>query len=147
MINLDERYLRQLIKVLIRNLGVLEKSEVSCCGVTLAQCHAVVEISEAGGISLNELAEILNLDNSTMSRTVNNLVNQGLAVRTPHPEDRRFLQISLTQEGKDLFNTIEEGMNGYFNDILAAIPIEKRQQVMESLELLVAALKNTKCCN
>lgn len=147
MTEIDEKYLRQLIKVLIRNLGILEKSEFSCCGATLGQCHAIVEIGSAGEISLNELAEMLNLDNSTMSRTVNNLVNQNLAERTTHPEDRRYLQIRLTKEGEVVFKTIEESMNSYFNEILSAIPENKRPQVMESLELLVGALKNIKCCN
>ena len=146
MTKINEKYFRQLIKIMIRNLGMLEKSEFSCCGVTLGQCHAIVEIGLAEEISLNELADLLNLDNSTMSRTVNNLVNQGMAERTPHPEDRRYLQIKLTSQGGAVFRTIEESMNRYFTDILTAIPEEKRPQVMESLELLVGALKNIKCC-
>ncbi len=147
MILKDEKYLRQLIKILIRNLGILEKSEFSCCGATLGQCHAIVEIGTAGEISLNQLAELLNLDNSTMSRTVNNLVNQGLAERMPDPEDRRYLQIRLTAEGAGVYKTIEESMNSYFYGILGAIPQEKQPQVMESLELLVDALKKIKCCD
>ncbi len=143
----DEKYLRQLIKILIRNLGILEKSEFSCCGATLGQCHAIVEIGTAGEISLNQLAELLNLDNSTMSRTVNNLVNQRLAERKSDPEDRRYLKIRLTEEGEKVYKTIEESMNSYFYEILGAIPQEKQPQVMESLELLVAALKKIKCCN
>ena len=62
-----------------RKLGVLEDGEMACCGISMAQCHALVEIGRAGSISLVELAKLLDLDNSTMSRTVNNLVNSKLA--------------------------------------------------------------------
>jgi len=147
MDNVNEiKKLREIIRYIVRSLGILEKSEASCCGTTLSQCHAIVEIGRAGEISLNELAEILNLDNSTASRTVNNLVNQNLAEREIDPEDRRFLRIRLTDEGKRIFKTIEENMDIYFKNVYESIPAEKRSQVVESLEILLQALKENKCC-
>jgi DNA-binding MarR family transcriptional regulator len=138
--------LRGMIKTLVRNLGILEKGEASCCGITLGQCHAIVEIGSAHSISLNDLAELLHLDNSTMSRTVNNLVNQDLAEREIDPNDRRYIKIKLTDQGKEAFQSIEESMNEYFQSILESIPNEKREQVIESLFLLANAVKNNKCC-
>jgi DNA-binding MarR family transcriptional regulator len=138
--------LRELVKTLVRNLGILEKSEASCCGITLGQCHAIVEIGSRKTISLNELAEVLNLDNSTMSRTVNNLVNQNLAEREIDPNDRRYVKIKLTKEGESSFQSIEESMTQYFETVLTSIADEKRDQVIESLQLLVKAINNRKCC-
>ncbi|HBF35883.1 MAG TPA: MarR family transcriptional regulator, partial [Firmicutes bacterium] len=66
--------LREIVRILERKLGVLDDLQSSCCGVTFAQCHAIVEIGRARKISLNDLADILGLDKSTMSRTINNLV-------------------------------------------------------------------------
>ena len=74
---------------MVRNLGILEKSEVTCCGITISQCHAIVEIGWAKQISLNELADLLGLDKSTMSRTINNIVENNLVIRETHTEDRR----------------------------------------------------------
>lgn len=142
----DARQLREIIRMLERKLGILEESEFSCCGVTMAQCHALVEIGRAGSISLNELAGLLNLENSTMSRTVNNLVTNGIAERNIDPQDRRYVTIALTKTGYKLYKSIEEGMNGYFEKVYGAIPEEKRQQVMESLEVLVEAIAKTDCC-
>jgi hypothetical protein len=48
MENQASKYLRELIRVLVRNLGILEKSDASCCGVTISQCHAIVEIGRSG---------------------------------------------------------------------------------------------------
>ena len=67
----ESNYLRELIRILVRNLGVLEKADANCCGVSISQCHAIVEIGRAKEISLNKLAELLTLDKSTMSRTIN----------------------------------------------------------------------------
>lgn len=142
----ESKDLRELIRILERKLGIVEKSEVSCCGVTFAQCHAVVEIGRATTISLNELAEMLNLDNSTMSRTVNNLVNDKLVERELDPKDRRCVTIKLTEDGKKIFENIEESMGIYFQKITQSIPKDKVNQVIESLELLLAAIKNSNCC-
>jgi len=142
----DSNYLRELIRILVRNLGILEKGEFSCCGTTISNCHALVEIGRAEEISLNELAELLNLDNSTMSRTVNNLVKQGFVIRDIHSEDRRYVKIRLTDEGHKVFKTIETNMKVYYKSILKSIPENKREQVLDSLKLLVNAVEENKCC-
>ncbi len=146
MDNKESHFLRELIRVLVRNLGILEKSEATCCGTTVSQCHAIVEIGRANEISLNELAELLSLDKSTMSRTINNLVESDLAVRELHPEDRRYVTIKLTDEGMKVFKNIESSMEQYYKSIFSSIPEEKREQVLESLQLIIAAAKKNKCC-
>lgn len=142
--NINE--LRELTRLLVRNLGILDKSEASCCGTTIGQCHAIVEIGRAQEISLNELADILKLDNSTMSRTVNNLVDQQLVVREVDAQDRRYVKMKLTNKGVAVYWSIENNMNIYFQSILNDIPEEKHGQIIESLVLLVEAMNNKKCC-
>lgn len=146
---MDDRgsnYLRELIRILVRDLGILEKGDSTCCGVTISQCHAIVEIGRAQEISLNKLAEILTLDKSTISRTINNLVENGLAIRELHPEDRRYITIKLTNEGIKIFKNIEGSMGKYYKNIFESISKNKREQVLESLKLLVEAVNQNKCC-
>ena len=138
--------LRELVRLMERKLGVLEDGEMACCGVSLAQCHALVEIGRAKSISLVELSKLIDLDNSTMSRTVNNLVNNGLAERELDPNDRRYVTIKLTPDGFKAFNEIEENMEFYFEKIFLAIPAEKRDQVLESLNTLLTAIAESDCC-
>ena len=146
MINQGSQNLRELIRVLVRNLGILEKSDASCCGVTIAQCHAIVEIGRAKRIALIDLADLLGLDKSTMSRTINNLVEAGLAVRDLDAEDRRYVTIQLTDSGKNVFESTEESMGTYYKSIFSSISVDKREQVLESLQLLTDAVKENKCC-
>ncbi len=145
MENQRSNYLRELIRILIRNLGILEKEDTSCCGVTISQCHAIVEIGRAQEISLNELAKILTVDKSTMSRTINNLVKSELVIREIHPEDRRYVTIKLTDKGMNAFKNVECGMKEYYENIFKAIPEEKREQVLESLKLLTEVVNKNKC--
>jgi DNA-binding MarR family transcriptional regulator len=136
----DAKQLRELIRGLERKLGILEDNGLSCCSITLSQCHALVEIGRAKSISLNQLAELLNLENSTMSRTVNNLVSNDLAKRDIDPKDRRYVTISLTDNGQKVYEGIEKDMNLYFKKIYDAIPQDKKMQVLESIEILLEAI-------
>lgn len=142
----DSNQLREMIRILERKLGILEQSEVACCGVTIAQCHALVEIGRAKSISLNDLSELLDLENSTMSRTVNNLVNSELVKRDIDPKDRRYVTISLTEGGTKTFEEIEQSMNLYYKRVYSSIPEDKRLQVMESMDILLDAIGKNECC-
>lgn len=142
----NSKQLREMIRILERKLGALGDFQISCCGVTMAQCHALVEIGRAGNISLNELAELLNLESSSMSRTVNNLVNNGMVKRDIDPLDRRYVTITLTESGSELFRNIERRMNSYFENVYLGLPIDKREQVLESLNILLGAISKNECC-
>jgi DNA-binding MarR family transcriptional regulator len=147
MVSRDEAtQLREYVRILERKLGVLEDGEMCCCGLTLAQCHALVEIGRAKQISLVELAKLLTLDTSTMSRTVNNLVVQKMAQRELDQNDRRYVTIRLTPEGERNFRDIETSMGEYFSKIHAAIPKEDRGKVLEGLEILLQAIEDSDCC-
>lgn len=138
--------LRELTRALVRRLGLLEKNDASCCGVTVTQCHAIVEIGRKDKVSLVELADLLGVYKSTMSRTVDSLVEAELAIRHLDAENRRYVVIQLTEKGRDVLRKIEESMDNYFGSIVNSIPEEKREQVLESLILLADAVQLNKCC-
>lgn len=142
----NSKQLRELIRIFERKLGILQEAEFSCCEITLGQCHALVEIGRSKSISLNELAELLNLENSTMSRTVNNLVTSELAKRDIDPKDRRYVTISLTDSGRKLYEGIEDGMNLYYRKVYESIPEDKKEQVLESMKILLEAIGKNECC-
>ena len=131
--------LRELITQLERETGVLNDSQMACCNITMAQCHALVEIGRAKSISLIELSEALGLENSTISRTVNHLVNAEMVTREVDPTNRRYVTISLTEDGQQIFDGIEAGMNLYYKQILRKIPEEKQASVLESIQILLDA--------
>jgi DNA-binding MarR family transcriptional regulator len=141
---------RQKVREMQRVLGWSQKNDVQCCGVTMAQCHALLEIGQKGEISIVDLAGILGVDTSTLSRTIDHMVKNRLVGRLLNPEDRRYVSLSLTKEGKTAFDTIEATFDTYFARVFEFIPEEKHSQVMESLMLLTTALgrcsREYQCC-
>lgn len=135
--------LRESIRAFEQKLGLLDEFQSSCCEVTLAQCHAIVEIGRKPQMSLNDLATKLGLDKSTISRALLTLVQNGIAVRETALEDRRYATIQLTEKGYSIFNKIEQNMEERFRTIADTIPLEKREQVLESLQILNQVLDKT----
>lgn len=142
----EKTLLMQRLQQIAGLLHTLDENEKSCCGVTLAQCHALVEIGAQGPLSLVELSGRLGLDKSTLSRTVNNLVSLGYCQRIENPEDRRYVSLQLTDEGVSMVEKVSQGMDRFYADLYESIPREKRTQVLESAGLLLEAIRQAGCC-
>ncbi len=138
--------LRELLRVLIRKLGILERSEASCCEMTLSQCHALVEIGRAGMLSVNQLSDRLGLDKSTVSRSADKLVLDGLLLREEAANDRRYVSLKLSNEGIAAYNNLEWRMTTYFDSVVKEIDPVEREMVLKGLHALTKALKSNKCC-
>ena len=114
-----------------------------CCGLTIAQCHPILEINELGKASLGDLAAKLNLDPSSLSRTVEALVQQGLVLREPDSHDRRCVVLSLTPGGKKVCDEINGKNDILYEGILAKLPDERRRAVIQLVDDLVQAIRTT----
>ena len=135
------RYLRAKLRQLERETGSPFKPETGCCGLTLAQCHTLLEVGYRKEVSLGELAEASGLDTSTLSRTVQGLVTLGLVNRLTNEKDRRCVSISLTEQGCRLFMEIETTFNDYFGGVLELVPAANRGVVIDSIAVFSDAVK------
>lgn len=140
---------RESTRELERNLEKLNNSDCCQCNVNTSQCFLVVEIGRKPGICVKELAELLNMDKSAVSRSVEELVQKGYVLREPSKRDRRCVVLNLTDEGMARFNTIEKDMNLKFERVFSMIPKEKQSQVLEALNIYNDAIKKTEveCCD
>ena len=71
-------------------------------GLPLAPLRALLVLPLNQAISMRQLARRLGCDNSYTTALVDALENRGLAVRQPHPADRRAKVIVLTGKGQEL---------------------------------------------
>jgi DNA-binding MarR family transcriptional regulator len=139
------RDLQEMVIRLQRKMEFFDDLQSSCCGVSFAQCHALAAIRQAGTISLNDLAAGIGLDKSTVSRTVDNLVNNKMVLRDPVPADRRSVTIRLTAKGNRAIREVEAGLSQCFESLYRSIDQPRRAQVMESLRILLEAIDKTAC--
>ena len=72
-----------------------------------------------------ELAEVLPVDASRISRIVTNLVDRGLLIRQRQADDRRVVKLRLTNEGKVLVSLLLQRMNTYVSALAKNIGSEE----------------------
>jgi DNA-binding MarR family transcriptional regulator len=137
---MDTRDIRRFRRVL-RSFERLNQVQLkSCCSrVTLAQCLVLLETEEAGRPTMGELAARLRLDNSTLSRTVDGLVERGCLARERDDRDRRAVWVRLTAEGVAVCRSIHKENDAYYRRVLRRIPPSRRAAVLRGFETLVRA--------
>ncbi len=151
MMDIDTiRKFREKLRRVERELGWSQRNDIQCCGVTMAQCHTLIAMGGRDETSIVELAGILGVDTSTLSRNIDTMVKNGLINRALNPQDRRYVSLSLTEEGKRALDSIDHLAGSYVMRMFEFIPEEKQGQVMESLDLIAAALERCgekyRCC-
>jgi len=134
------RLLREKLRILEReSMGALDQ-EQACCGLTLSQCHTVMEIGTKGGMSLVDLASALGLDASTLSRTIQGLVLIGLVVREANEKDRRYVVISLSEQGRKVYEEIDGVYNAFLGAVFDRLPADRQDRILEDIGLFADAV-------
>jgi DNA-binding MarR family transcriptional regulator len=85
---------QQKLRTYMKN--VLMKENVK---VTTAQAGILFLIKQKSGQSMSELSQILSVDNSTLTGLVDRLERAGFVRRNSNPDDRRALNIDITEAG------------------------------------------------
>jgi DNA-binding MarR family transcriptional regulator len=131
---------RRILRKLEREIELQTRFGGQCCGITLAQCHLLMELGLADTSNLGALAQVMQLDKSTLSRTVDGLVKLGLVNRDIASDDRRFAEISLTQTGIRTYRAINDTCNGFYLQVFGRLPQDKHNEIIEALSLFVEAV-------
>ena len=135
---------RKTLRLIQRELMEHYKSDARCCGISLAQCHALLELGALGRTTISTLANELALDKSTLSRTIDNLVLQGLVLRNINENDRRFMSIELSGKGKEFYKALNKRSHEILYEAFEGITDKKQADLIENLELIVTVLSRIK---
>jgi DNA-binding MarR family transcriptional regulator len=141
---------KQLVREFRKNLRRLEQlivtqlREDTCChGVSVAQCHCLLAVEQLRRPSQNELAEQLCLDKSTLSRTVEGLVQIGQLARATDERDRRVYRIRLTEQGEKTCSAINAANDELYGRVLDRLPMPV-ERVVSSFATIVQAIVEVK---
>jgi DNA-binding MarR family transcriptional regulator len=75
--------------------------------VTPAESAALRAVADAGPLTFKALAEHLELDQTTISRTANRLLEVGLVARETDADDRRKAWLTITTAGDQMLHRLQ----------------------------------------
>lgn len=107
---------------------------------TLRQLYYIELINKNKGISVSELSKILNVKKSTVSVAINQLIDDGIVMKTQSQTDKRFYSLQLTSKGDFILN---KHMEIHKNTIKKILEILNEEEVDNFIRIVnkINALK------
>jgi DNA-binding MarR family transcriptional regulator len=119
-----------------RTLRVLIRSDFPWEALPMAQVELLMSLQDNGSARVGQLADDLRLAQSTVSGLVQQLVEAGLAERSPDAQDRRASSVSLTAAGSDLLATWRLVHEERIATALDRLPAADRQAITAAVPAL-----------
>ena len=140
----ESEQLHELFMDLVRVAGLLQPDqELPGLSVSLSQAYAIHELDHGSGLSQQELAEILFLEKSTVSRMIADLENKGLVERERDPDNRRTYRLKLTDAGRDFHVRVADGYGAQYQRWTAAMTSAERKALLVGLPALIRVVRES----
>jgi DNA-binding MarR family transcriptional regulator len=111
------------------------------CSLSKPQADILFVISEhKEGISVKELAKIINVTSGAITQFINSLVEKNLVERREDTKDRRILQLHLTSQAQEKFRDFKKQ---YFHAVNPAFDALSDKEI----ETLIALLRKVTISN
>jgi len=96
----------ELLKAFLLDLQSLFRFQVRIPDLTLPQILLLSTISDEG-TDMSSLSKQMGVDNSTMTRLIDVLIRNGLAIKYKDKTDGRVVMVEITKEGEVLQGEID----------------------------------------
>jgi DNA-binding MarR family transcriptional regulator len=133
--------IRAASRLMVRELGFMETT-VAATDYPPSAVHTILEIGARGPMTSVQLAEILHLEKSSVSRMVRKLVACGELRETSDADDARIKPLSLTPQGRRTLAALQDFGRRQVSGALARLTGTERKIVRDGLVIYARALKS-----
>ncbi len=142
MVNRAKEFVN-VLDILQDNLSIRDAEYKKCPDLTKIDCFLLQFLyNTKGKVIMNDLAGIMQVSHSRVTRLMDNLCSLNLAKREHSEEDRRQWYAVLTLEGEYRAKMISDAVINHQKKVLNLIPKEKLDEMLEFLILYTKAFEN-----
>ncbi|KAA8745371.1 MarR family winged helix-turn-helix transcriptional regulator [Paenibacillus sp. UASWS1643] len=131
----------QFVQSINTSIEAIQKNIFKDSLVTPDQFNILNEINVRGICTSSMLAKETNVKKSTITATINRLVEKGVVNRIPDEQDRRIIILQLTEKGQQI---LIEGRARIFDALMPlrnSLTMEEFENLNTSLSSIAAQLK------
>lgn len=103
--------------------------------ITVEQFH-VLRYVRRGKDSMSELAIAKNISRPAISQAVEVLVKKGLLTRIQSTQDRRCVDLALTDAGNNLLDTVFKETRGWMRERMNTLTADELETISKAMEAL-----------
>ena len=108
--------------------------------ITVEQFHILRHVRRGTG-SVSELATAKNISRSAISQAVDLLVKKGLLTRVQSTQDRRFVELALTEAGNELLDKLFKETRDWMKTRMTQLNTEELETIARAMEALKKMLE------
>lgn len=128
------------IRRIIRAIDLHSRRLVQSHGLTGPQALILKEVGRSGPLTAGELANAVSLSQATITDIVKRLEGRDLLVRERSLEDKRRINIKLTDAGRELVARSLPLLQEQFKNRFAELKAWEQSQLLYSLQRLAALM-------
>ena len=110
-------------------------------GLRVPEWRVLAILVEQDGAMITRLAKFALMEQSRLTRIVDQMIDKGLVRRAPDERDGRRVRIWLTAEGRRRAEALVDEAQGHEAAILASLPDEEAARLKPALRSLMGALE------
>lgn len=129
--------LRQLNYELVKELGLFQRR----ANLSFSQRHLLYHIESNAGLSIQELAELLHVEHSTMSRNIKKMVRDGLVEIYQDEKDKRRKVVLLSSLGAKNLAEATQSINQTISKVTEVLNEQEIISIIEGIRKYSNALK------
>src|ERR1043165_4998852 len=103
--------------------------------ISVEQFH-VLRYVRRGTDSMSELATAKNISRPAISQAVDVLVKKGLLTRVHSTEDRRYVELALTESGNNLLDTVFQQTRKWMKERMCDLTADELETMIKALEVM-----------
>jgi MarR family transcriptional regulator, organic hydroperoxide resistance regulator len=142
MYRLTESFPYLLTRAGVR-MGELFSEELAEIGMTLPMYRVMAALWERDGQKLSELAEMISIEMSTLSRLITEMKKRDLVSRQRQDGDERSVRLSLTDEGRTLVASLIPRAQSYETRAVKGFSAEQVAQMKTIFRAILDNLSET----
>jgi DNA-binding MarR family transcriptional regulator len=104
------------------------------------QFHILRHVRRGTG-SISELATAKNISRPAISQAVEVLVKKGLLTRVQSSQDRRFVELTLTESGNNLLDSVFQDTREWMKERMSTLSTDELETVSKAMTALKKMLK------
>lgn len=108
--------------------------------ITVEQFHVLRHVRR-GIASMSELADAKNISRPAISQAVDVLVNKGLLTRAQSTQDRRYVELALTEAGNHLLDTVFKETREWMKERMQTLTTSELETVAKAMEVMKKMLE------
>lgn len=101
-----------------RDFAALYRREV---GLSIPEWRVLAHLGQSEAVSVREIHARVDMDKAKVSRAATRLQQAGLIEKRANPQDRRLLEMRLTEQGRSLFDRIVPIAAQFQDDLLRSL--------------------------